>query len=169
MSATKSNRGRKTAFKQEYIQLAENYSLLGATDKEMADLFGISEKTFNTWKKKFPEFLQSLKKGKALADATVASKLYNRALGYDFNEIYYEKVIVDSKDEDCLPETLFEAKIIKKHMPPDTTAQIFWLKNRQPDKWRDRKELDAAVRLEDELESMTDEQLLSIVNDKKEP
>lgn len=60
--------GRKTEFKEEYITLALNYSLLGATDKEMSDFFGVTEKTFNTWKKQYPEFLQSLKKGKLQAD-----------------------------------------------------------------------------------------------------
>ena len=75
--------GRKSAYKEEYNQLAENYALLGATDKEMANLFGVTERTLNQWKKDYPEFLQSLKKGKSIADANVAAKLYNRAIGYD--------------------------------------------------------------------------------------
>lgn len=56
--------GRKSAYKEEYNQLAENYALLGATDKEMADLFSVTERTLNQWKKDYPEFLQSLKKRK---------------------------------------------------------------------------------------------------------
>lgn len=75
--------GRKSAYKEEYNQLAENYALLGATDKEMADLFSVTERTLNQWKKNYPEFLQSLKKGKSIADANVASRLYNRAIGYN--------------------------------------------------------------------------------------
>ena len=59
--------GRKSAYKEEYNQLAENYALLGATDKEMADLFSVTERTLNQWKKDYPEFLQSLKKGKNIA------------------------------------------------------------------------------------------------------
>lgn len=156
--------GRRSAYKEEYNQLAENYALLGATDKEMADLFGITERTLNQWKKNFPEFLQSLKKGKSIADANVASKLYNRAIGYEFEEKHFE---IKQPKKDVPPE-LIEAKRIKKHVPADTTAAIFWLKNRQPEKWRDRKEVDANVNLSDELESMTEEQLLAIIRGEKE-
>lgn len=156
--------GRKSAYKEEYVQLAENYSLLGATDKEMADFFGVTERTLNQWKKEYPEFLQSLKKGKNIADANVASKLYNRAIGYDYEEKHFE---TKPSKKDAPPE-LVEAKRIKKHVPADTTAAIFWLKNRQPEKWRDRKEVDANVNLSDELESMTDEQLQKIIDGKEE-
>lgn len=150
--------GRKSAYKEEYNQLAENYALLGATDKEMADLFGVTERTLNQWKKTYPEFLQSLKKGKNIADANVASRLYNRAIGYDCRATKFatsEGHITDSKE-------------YIEHYPPDTTAAIFWLKNRQPEKWRDRKEVDANVNLGDELESMTDEQLEAIARGEKE-
>lgn len=61
-----------------------------------------------------------------------------------------------------------DSKEYIEHYPPDTTAAIFWLKNRQPEKWRDRKEIDANVNLSDELESMTDEQLTAIVRGEKE-
>lgn len=156
--------GRKSAYKEEYNQLAENYALLGATDKEMADLFGVSERTLNQWKKDFPEFLQSLKKGKGIADANVASKLYNRAIGYEFEEKHFE---IKQPKKDVPPE-LIEAKRIKKHVPADTTAAIFWLKNRQPEKWRDKKEIDANVNLGDELEGLSDEQLQAIIDGKEE-
>lgn len=150
--------GRKSSFKQEYIQLAENYALLGATDAEMADFFGVSEQTLNTWKKKYPEFLESLKKGKAVADANVASRLYSRAIGYDAKATKF---------------ATNEGKITDKveyieHYPPDTTAAIFWLKNRQPDKWRDKKEVENQVKLSDELESMSDEELTAIIRGEKE-
>lgn len=150
--------GRKSSFKQEYIQLAENYALLGATDAEMADFFGVSEQTLNTWKKKYPEFLESLKKGKAVADANVASRLYSRAIGYDAKATKF---------------ATNEGKITDKveyieHYPPDTTAAIFWLKNRQPGKWRDKKEVENQVKLGDELESMSDEELTTIIRGEKE-
>lgn len=150
--------GRKSAYKEEYNQLAENYALLGATDKEMADLFSVTERTLNQWKKDYPEFLQSLKKGKNIADANVASRLYNRAIGYDCKAIKFatsEGKITDSKE-------------YIEHYPPDTTAAIFWLKNRQPEKWRDKKEVDANVNLGDELEGLSDEQLQAIIDGKEE-
>lgn len=149
--------GRKTSFKQEYIQLAENYALLGATDAEIAEFFSVSEQTLNSWKKKFPKFLESLKKGKAVADSNVASKLYNRAIGYDCKAtkiVTYEGKVTDQVE-------------YVEHYPPDTTAAIFWLKNRQPGKWRDKKEVENQVKLGDELESMSDEELAAIIRGEK--
>lgn len=151
-------RGRKSLFREEYVQLAENYALLGATDDDMADFFGVSKQTLNKWKKDYPEFLDSLKKGKDIADSTVASKLYNRAIGYDFEEKH-----ITRKDGVIVGE-----KRITKHQPADTTAAIFWLKNRQPEKWRDRKELQIGNKLGDDLESMTDEELRAIIRGEKE-
>lgn len=129
--------GRKSTFKEEYITLALNYSLLGATDIEMADFFGVTEKTFNSWKKQYPEFLQSLKKGKFQADSVIASKLFQRAKGYSHPDIHVSnyKGVITKTD-------------LTKHYPPDTTAAIFWLKNRQPDKWRDRIDNNISLQLE---------------------
>lgn len=145
--------GRKSSYRGAYANQALKLALLGAKDKEISDFFGVSEQTLNKWKKDYPEFLDALKKGKDVADSNVASKLYNRAIGYDFEETHIVR-----KDGVIVGE-----KHITKHQPPDTTAAIFWLKNRQPDKWRDRKELDTNIRLDDELEKMTDEQLAAIV------
>ncbi|WP_319589660.1 hypothetical protein [uncultured Draconibacterium sp.] len=155
-SEDKKRPGRKTDFKQEYIEEAHNYALLGATDAEMSDFFGVSERTFNTWKKKHPEFLQSIKKGKSRADAQVASKLFNRATGYEFEEVSIEKK----------GRKIVSKRTTTKHIPSDTTAGIFWLKNRQPDLWRDKQvtELTGDVTLKSELESLTDEQLEEIIN-----
>ena len=150
--------GRKSSFKQEYIQLAENYALLGATDAEMADFFGVSEQTLNTWKKKYPEFLESLKKGKAVADANVASRLYSRAIGYA------AKAPKFATNEGKLTD---KVEYIERY-PQDATAAIFWLKNRQPGKWRDKKEVENQVKLGDELESMSDEELTAIIRGEKE-
>lgn len=156
--------GRKSSYREEYANQALKLCLLGATDKELADFFSVSEQTLNKWKNDFPEFLESLKKGKNIADANVASKLYNRAIGYDYEEKHYE---TKQPKKDVPPESV-EVKRIKKHMPADTTAAIFWLKNRQPEKWRDKKELDANVNLGDELEGLSDEQLQAIIDGKEE-
>lgn len=128
--------GRPTDFREEYIEQAYKLALLGLTDKEMADIFNTSEQTFNAWKHAHPEFLESLKKGKDLADAKVASRLFERAMGYehDSEEI---KVLSD-------PETgsYVERVPVRKIYPPDPTSAIFWLKNRQPRIWRDKQEVD---------------------------
>ena len=105
--------------------------MLGHTDKELAVFFEVSEQTLNTWKKAHPEFLESLKGGKTLADAEVVAKLHHRALGYSHPEDDIRVV----NGQIVITPTI-------KHYPPDTTAGIFWLKNRQRDKWRDKPEAD---------------------------
>lgn len=123
---------RPSNFKTEYIDLAYKYALLGITDAQLAEYFEVSERTLNTWKDKHPEFLQSLKAGKDVADAQVADKLFTRAMGYTYTE---KKVVkVDGK--------IKEEVTIEKQVPPDTTAQIFWLKNRQSANWRDKQEVE---------------------------
>ena len=133
---TKDLGGRPTKFKPEYIEQSRKLCLLGMTDKEMADFFGVSERTLHGWKKSQPGFLQSLKSGKDLADAEVASKLYHRATGYEHADL----------DIRVIDEKIVKTKLVK-HYPPDTTAAIFWLKNRNPGRWRDKPD---ALGLEDE-------------------
>jgi len=103
----------------------------GLTDKQIAKLLNITEQTLNNYKKQYPLFFESLKKGKILCDKNVEISLYQRATGYSYLD-------VDIK--------LYQGKIIKtpiiRHVPPDPTSMIFWLKNRQPDKWRDKSEQD---------------------------
>lgn len=123
--------GRPTDYKTEYNEQVYKLCLLGATDAELAGFFDISESTLNLWKKKHVEFSESIKKGKQVADATVAEKLYHRAIGYEHPEIItasYQGEITDEKE-------------VTKHYPPDPVAAIFWLKNRQPQKWRDNKDI----------------------------
>lgn len=121
--------GRPTAYKAEYADQALKLCRLGATDKELADFFGVSEQTVNAWKHRHPDFLESLKAGKGLADAEVADKLFRRATGYEHKAV---KIVADAK-------TGAEHQVqYTERYPPDTTAAIFWLKNRRPDLWRDR-------------------------------
>ena len=79
--------GRPTAYKKEYAEQALRLCLLGATDQEMAGFFSVSEQTINTWKGKHPSFLESIRKGKIEADANVAERLYERAIGSDFQSM----------------------------------------------------------------------------------
>ena len=122
--------GRPTAYKREYAEQARKLCLLGSTDKEMGAFFEVCEKTINTWKHKHPDFLQSIKRGKVVADANVADRLYQKAMGYE----HEEDKIFQYEGQPVRVSTV-------KHYPPDTQAASLWLRNRQPEKWRDRKDL----------------------------
>jgi hypothetical protein len=120
--------GRKTQYKAGFCAIATAMTRLGATDREVAEALRVSEATLNTWKHKHPSFLESLKLGKDSSDKRVEVSLYKRANGYSFDS---EKIFQ------------VEGKALRvpfvEHVPPDTTACIFWLKNRKPLEWRDRK------------------------------
>lgn len=113
-------------FRDKYIEQAYKLTLLGATDKELADFFDVTETTINNWKLQVPEFFESIKKGKNPADSNVAERLYLRAMGYEHPET---KVF-------CHDGDIVTHEVIK-HYPPETAAIAFWLKNRQPKKFRD--------------------------------
>jgi len=121
--------GAPSLYREEYNEAARKMCLLGFTDEQLADVFDVAVQTLKTWKNKYPSFLASIKAGKEQADAKVVKSLYQRAMGYSHPE---EKVFC-SEGEITTYDTV-------KHYPPDTTACIFWLKNRQPDHWRDRTE-----------------------------
>lgn len=121
--------GRPTKYQAAYAEQAFKLTLLGATDKELADFFEVSEQTLNAWKHEHPRFLESLKKGKDQADATVAESLYKRALGYSHKAV---KIGTNASTGQSVTVPYTE------HYPPDTTAAIFWLKNRQKGRWRDK-------------------------------
>ncbi len=107
----------------------------GATDEEIAKRLGISIASFYNFKNQFLEFLEALKETKEVVDAQVENALLKRALGYSYDEV--TKEVVDGE--------LKVTKVITKQVVPDTTAQIFWLKNREPSKWRDKLQVEAGI------------------------
>lgn len=119
--------------------------MLGLTDAQIANAFGVSRRTLGYWKRQYPEFLHTMQAGKVEADAKVAAALFHRATGYSHPEdkffMHRGKVIV---------------KRTEKHYPPDTVAAMVWLRNRQRLKWSDRGEID--------FETLTDEQLNTIID-----
>lgn len=126
--------GRPSSYRPEYAEQAAKLCKLGATDKELADFFEVTEPTINNWKAQFPDFFKSLKRGKDEADERVEQSLYRRALGYSHEAVK----IFKNKDEDAVLVPYTE------HYPPDTVACIFWLKNRKPEVWRDKVDVDSA-------------------------
>lgn len=121
--------GRPTKYKKDYAEQARKLCLLGATDKKLAEFFEVTESTINKWKVDHKEFSESIKKGKEIADAEVASSLYHRALGYEHPEDDIRAV----NGEIVITPTM-------KRYAPDTTAAIFWLKNRKKAEWRDKQD-----------------------------
>lgn len=128
--------------------MIEGWARDGLTDEQIAKNIGISKQTFYDWKKKYADFSDSLKNGKEVIDRQVENALLKRAIGYEYEEI----------SEKFEGGVLTERKVTKKQVVPDTTAQIFWLKNRKPSVWRDKAQvdIDAEFSKVDELISAID-------------
>lgn len=146
-------RGRPTAYLPAYAEQAQRLAILGLTDVEMAEFFGVAERTFHGWKKAHPDFLQSLKAGKIEADTHVATGLYQSAIG--------GHVVTETREQEG-PDGSIARTTETKQVPPNVTAQVFWLKNRQPAKWRDKQEIQQDVSMTgvanlEELDAFFDE------------
>jgi hypothetical protein len=112
------------SYRAEYAEQGRKLCLLlGATDQELARFFNVSTATLDEWLARVPDFATAIRAGKDLADADVADRLHRRAVGYS-----HEAVRVFSDRNVSYVE----------NYPPDTAACIFWLKSRQPDRWRDK-------------------------------
>lgn len=122
------------------LLLLEAWARDGLTDKQIAKNIGISEQTLNVWKKTYPSFFESLKKGKEVVDIEVENALLKRALGYRYDEVTIEDGV--------------ETKRVTKEVQPDTTAQIFWLKNRRPDLWRDKQNVELSKPIDESIKEM---------------
>lgn len=129
---------RPTKYDESYPKTALKLALTGFTDEQMADFFEINKDTLYEWRKKYPKFSDSIKSGKEVADSNVASSLYQRALGQT-KKIQKAFKLKTTKNGEGSEERI-EVAEEEVYIPPDTTAQIFWLKNRQPKAWRDKQE-----------------------------
>ena len=119
--------GRPSDYRPEYANECFDLCLAGFTDKMLADTFGVSENTIGAWKKKYPEFLGAMRKGKSIANGKVARSLYERAVGYTTTEEHLVKA--GSKSE--------VITTAKQH-PPDVQAQRIFLRNRMPEQWGEK-------------------------------
>lgn len=126
--------GRPSKYQPEFAAQAAKLCTLGATDAELADFFAVSVRTLYRWKLESDEFCQALNVGKEHADARVKRSLYMRATGYDYTEQQAFKIKAGPNVDKV------EVVDVDRHAMPDTTAAIFWLKNRDPKNWRDRME-----------------------------
>ncbi|WP_313319506.1 hypothetical protein [Stenotrophomonas sp.] len=127
--AKKGAGGRPTKYKAEFAKQAKFLADKGCTDPEVAAFFEVALSTVSLWKLKHPEFSEALRLGKAEADGRVERALFERATGYSH---------ADTHVSSYLGEVTLTP--VMKHYPPDSTAMIFWLKNRKPEHWRDKPE-----------------------------
>lgn len=122
----------------EGLAMIEEWARIGLIEDQIAKNMGISRSTLSEWKKTKSDISDALKRGKAVADYEVESALFKRALGFRYVEVTKESGVV--------------TKEVTKEVAPDTTAAIFWLKNRKPSEWRDKQELnlqgDLGIRVE---------------------
>lgn len=132
----------------------EGWARDGLTDEQIAHNMGIGYSTLQAWKNEYQDILDSLKRGKEVVDRMVENALLKRALGYSYKETTRELVV----DKDTGEAEIKITKIVEKEVVPDTTAQIFWLKNRKPKDWKDKPvynaDEDALKRLDEVLEKL---------------
>lgn len=144
----------------------EGWARDGLVDEQISKNLGVAYSTFKTYKKKYSDLIAALKKGKEVVDREVENALLNNAKGYDYIEeqaikiknVYYEEGMRVEKEEIRLIE-------IKKHKPAETTAQIFWLKNRKPKDWRDKQDINHSGNMEinNPLKGLTTEELKKLI------
>lgn len=157
--------GRPSKYDPEYPEKARKLFECGCTDREVAEFFGVHETTIRNWAAEYPEFFMALKIGKAAADDRVEQSLYRRAIGYSHDAM---KILVLKEFEPVeegkptIREVVHHEPYVE-HYPPDTTAGIFWLKNRRPEQWRDVKAVEhSGTMTHRHVHELSDEELAAI-------
>lgn len=120
---------------EESLIKIEGWSRDGLTNEDISHNIGCNPDTLYRWIKKYPDIYEALKAGKEVADRKVENAMYKSALGYEYEEVktYIEEVDGVKKRR---------KEVTTKYLPPNTTAQIFWLKNRKPSEWRDKQNIE---------------------------
>ena len=134
----------------------EGWARDGLTNEQIAENMGVDRSTLYEWQKTYSDFSDALKRGKEVVDRQVENALLKRALGYSYKEVTRELNIETGN--------LVVTKEVTKEVAPDTTAQIFWLKNRKPKEWRDKQEVTVDGQLNNPLAGLTTEELKRLVN-----
>jgi hypothetical protein len=133
MDEEKEKRGRPTKYKEGYDKEAYELCLLGCTIDELGEYFDVNADTVYEWQKKYTDFSESIRLGKKFADSKVSKALYDRATGYT---VIKQQAIKLRRGDDEIVELVD----LKTELPPDVGAIKFWLNNRQPDKWKEKRE-----------------------------
>lgn len=144
------------------LLLLEAWARNGLTDEQIAANIGITRKTLFNWKATHLPILHALKKGKEIVDIQVENALFKRAIGYSYTETTKERIAdYDEETGEATGSHMAVTKEVTKEVAPDVTAQIFWLKNRKPEAWRDVKNIDANVK--SETMGLTNDQLDALI------
>lgn len=158
MSKRKNKGGRRGKFhnwiSEQGLLKLEGWARDGLTDEQIAQNIGIVPSTLYAWQNRFPEISEALKRGKEVVDRQVENALLKRALGYTYDEVTHEPVY----NKDTEEVELQPVKVVTKEVQPDTTAQIFWLKNRKPQEWRDKQEIEHSGGLDNTNTELTPEE-----------
>ena len=135
----------------------EAYARDGLTDEQIAKNLDIVPSTLYEWKRQYSEISEALKRGKEVVDIQVENALLKRAMGYEYTETKTEEYIVEGVPVERVTKTV-------KEVVPDTTAQIFWLKNRRPERWRDKQDIEhsGAVNVRKVYDEMSEEELMEL-------
>ena len=118
--------GRPTLYREEFAEQARRLCLMGAVNADLARAFEVAPRTIDNWLRNEPAFRRAVKHGRQFADGDVAHGLYRRATGYTYHS---NKVFLSDGEPMVIPYEV--------HCPPDVRAAVFWLRNRQPSRWRD--------------------------------
>ncbi|MDE0581544.1 helix-turn-helix domain-containing protein [Planococcus sp. A6] len=165
---------------EERLALLSGWARDGLTDEQIAHNIGISRSTLNEWKKRYPDISDTLKRGKEVVDRIIENAMIKNATGYDYEEVTYVTVEMGREEHDELVDAKLDefdeqypdasreerlsfiasipktkevvSKRVTKHKSPETLAQIFWLKNRMPDQWRDKQEINHSGGLDNKLD-----------------
>lgn len=141
----------------------EGWARDGLTDEQIAHNMGVAYSTLKNWKNDHVAILAALKRGKEVVDRQVENALLKRALGYTYKETTTELCV----DKETGYSEMKVTKVVEKEVQPDTTAQIFWLKNRKPEQWRDKQnmELSGKVDTGNPYAGLTTEELKKLIRD----
>jgi hypothetical protein len=154
--------GRKTKYKKEMCCKVKEFAEKGFINTQLAKALKIDRATFYRWQEKYSDFCDAVKEGKEIVDDLVESALLKRAIGFEYKEVKKITVPVEDEDGEGVSKKSKKTKVIKtetvtKIVPPDVSADMNWLKNRRPDDWRDKQDINLNGNLEIEVEFFDDE------------
>lgn len=168
---TKKNKGgRPSKYETEWkdkLAVIQGWARDGLSNEQIAKNMGISAKTLYEWQNKYSEFREALKNGKEVVDREVENALLKRALGYKYTEVTRERTVETDSETGVSKSKMVVTKKVTKEVAPDVTAQIFWLKNRKPDKWRDKRDVGITgdMDINNPFRDLTTEELKKLIQD----